>query len=261
MPKTDNVHFAQNLKYICSFEKSVAKICRNLNINRSQFGRYLRGETLPSANNLRLLCNYFNVTNEDFFLSSDRFIAVFSEPSDRRNDQTNPKNTRESVADLFQEHASAMKPYLGDYLVHHNTASWPGFATVFFCRIHIHNGHVFTKFIQRGISPEVGTRYVIKQSGQALYREGRIYIVYFNMPYWGPICTEVIDVNRSMSRNILTSNMLTVTKNTNRTITGKHYWKYLGPNNNVKRALKNCGHHELTSTKIDPLIRRLLNEE
>lgn len=37
-----------NLKALCSYHKSIAEVCRQLGMNRSQFNRYLSGETFPS---------------------------------------------------------------------------------------------------------------------------------------------------------------------------------------------------------------------
>ncbi|MFV0665907.1 helix-turn-helix domain-containing protein [Denitromonas sp.] len=48
--------FARNLRLLCSYYKSIAEVCRRLNVNRPQFNRYLSGRYRPSANTLRRFC-------------------------------------------------------------------------------------------------------------------------------------------------------------------------------------------------------------
>lgn len=38
-----NENFARNLRLLCSYYKSIAEVCRRLEINRAQFNRYLSG--------------------------------------------------------------------------------------------------------------------------------------------------------------------------------------------------------------------------
>ena len=42
--------FAENLRLACSYAPSVSEVCRRLDINRTQFNRYLRAAARPSPN-------------------------------------------------------------------------------------------------------------------------------------------------------------------------------------------------------------------
>lgn len=59
--------FARNLRDLCDTRKSISLVCRELDINRQQFARYLAGKALPGPENLRRICAYFDATEGDLF--------------------------------------------------------------------------------------------------------------------------------------------------------------------------------------------------
>jgi len=53
--------FANNLKLLTEHSKSIASLCRALDINRTQFNRYLAGDTHPRPDVLDRICRYFQL--------------------------------------------------------------------------------------------------------------------------------------------------------------------------------------------------------
>ncbi len=53
--------FGQNLRILAAKEPSISDLCRKLSINRTQFNRYLSGETSPRPLLLKRICEYFDV--------------------------------------------------------------------------------------------------------------------------------------------------------------------------------------------------------
>lgn len=53
--------FGANLRLLSRDYASVASLCRNLGINRTQFNRYLSGESFPRPDVLHRICNFFEV--------------------------------------------------------------------------------------------------------------------------------------------------------------------------------------------------------
>ena len=53
--------FGENLKTLCADFASVASLCRDLGINRTQFNRYLSGESFPRPDILHRICVFFSV--------------------------------------------------------------------------------------------------------------------------------------------------------------------------------------------------------
>ncbi|WP_298936015.1 helix-turn-helix transcriptional regulator [uncultured Ruegeria sp.] len=53
--------FGANLRQLTQDYPSVAALCRQLGVNRTQFNRYLFGESVPRAEVLDRICRFFNV--------------------------------------------------------------------------------------------------------------------------------------------------------------------------------------------------------
>ena len=53
--------FGQNLRTLSAAYPSVAGLCRDLGINRTQFNRYLSGESFPRPDVLHQICTFFDV--------------------------------------------------------------------------------------------------------------------------------------------------------------------------------------------------------
>lgn len=53
--------FGRNLRELCAPYRSVSELCRNLGINRTQFNRYLSGESFPRPDVLHQICQFFDV--------------------------------------------------------------------------------------------------------------------------------------------------------------------------------------------------------
>lgn len=52
--------FGQNLRKLCQAHPSISSVCRDLDTNRTQFNRYLSGDSFPRPDVLQKLCTYFN---------------------------------------------------------------------------------------------------------------------------------------------------------------------------------------------------------
>lgn len=53
--------FGANLRVLAARFPSVSQLCRELGINRTQFNRYLSGESFPRPDVLHRICNFFEV--------------------------------------------------------------------------------------------------------------------------------------------------------------------------------------------------------
>ncbi|WP_092080636.1 helix-turn-helix domain-containing protein [Poseidonocella sedimentorum] len=53
--------FGENLRKLATRHASVAALCRDLGINRTQFNRYLAGESFPRPDVLYRICDFFEV--------------------------------------------------------------------------------------------------------------------------------------------------------------------------------------------------------
>lgn len=60
-------NFSENLLKLSVKNESIAKTCRDLNINRQQFNKYLSGQVLPNAETLERITEHFNIDALELF--------------------------------------------------------------------------------------------------------------------------------------------------------------------------------------------------
>ena len=53
--------FGANLRQLARDSASISALCRDLQINRTQFNRYLAGESFPRPDVLHRICSFFGV--------------------------------------------------------------------------------------------------------------------------------------------------------------------------------------------------------
>ncbi|WP_417249046.1 hypothetical protein [Celeribacter sp.] len=56
-------HFSRNLAELVKEAPSVASVCRDISLNRTQFNRYLAGESFPPPDVLTRICDRFSVSS------------------------------------------------------------------------------------------------------------------------------------------------------------------------------------------------------
>src|SRR5579872_5871228 len=78
------VEFCENLRFACGLFRSVAEVCRKLEINRAQFNRYLNGTTTPSSFILQKICDFFGVEPTEIYLHRDQFRKLIELRQEKR---------------------------------------------------------------------------------------------------------------------------------------------------------------------------------
>ena len=68
--------FCENLRMLCTYYRSVADVCRKLNVNRAQFNRYLNGTSKPSSHTLERICDFFGVEPAEIYLPREHFHQI-----------------------------------------------------------------------------------------------------------------------------------------------------------------------------------------
>ncbi|MGR3636356.1 MAG: helix-turn-helix domain-containing protein [Shimia sp.] len=81
--------FGQNLRTLAADYPSVSKLCRDLGINRTQFNRYLSGESFPRPDVLYRICEFFG---------------------------TDARILLEPLSKIEPDHGILNHPYLADYV-------------------------------------------------------------------------------------------------------------------------------------------------
>ncbi|WP_226628720.1 helix-turn-helix domain-containing protein [Alloyangia pacifica] len=116
----------RNLRLLCSYHPSIAEVCRQLGVNRSQFNRYLSGETYPSLRLMQRMCDFFGVDESEMLLPHAKFSELV-----RLRPRHAPASVERNVVaalanDVRLDSQRALQPYRGYYLIYYNSMSHPG---------------------------------------------------------------------------------------------------------------------------------------
>ena len=257
MPK---ILFAQNLKMICSAESSISEVCRQIGINRQQFNKYLNGTTYPSANNLRKICNYFNIRTAELHLPVDEFEA---HSSVERRLQLTKRTARgnQGFQSAFAGQTKALRPYIGYFHSYFETDSWADHTICALVYLYEKDGMILTKTIERSHDPLDGTLYLSKYDGQATLLGNRIFIVEFQSLDCDALVETVLYPFGRGQLSYLRGTTFGVTSRQRKPFASEVVWKFLGTNIDVKAALKTVGLYKRSSKQLDQKVISILNSE
>jgi len=113
-----------NLGLLCSYQPSIAEVCRRIGINRQQFNKYLNGSAMPSRRNLRAICDFFGVSESEITLEAPDFADIVS--LRRREAEECPLGpAREAVRTLLAT-TDSLEKYEGYYFRYFPSYGSPG---------------------------------------------------------------------------------------------------------------------------------------
>lgn len=167
-------NLARNLACLCRDYPSISSICRQININRQQFNKYLAGAVSPSAFNLSRICAYFDTNEEQLQLPPAEFRR-------ERYGETPTRGSvgrRESVSDFPADGAGQLDRYLGYYFVYYLSPSVPGSMFRSIVRIYRENEFVYSRGMERFNRVDLSIRgsLIGREHGNVSYADDRIYV-------------------------------------------------------------------------------------
>lgn len=115
-----------NLRLLCSHYRSVAEVCRKLPINRGQFNKYLCGNSVPTAFNLKRICDFFGVEEFEIGLPTEQFVTLIGVKA-RRDGPSREVSAPERIFEhLRQQSSSQLKAHTGYYYEYYHAMTEPG---------------------------------------------------------------------------------------------------------------------------------------
>lgn len=256
--------FTPNLRALCATYRSVAELCRRIGINRQQFNKYLSGDSLPSAHNLRRIASFFAVPVEDLFLPPAEFNA-------RYNALLGAIPAEADLAASILQRAfpgeiKKLRPLLGFYHSHFSMPLAPDLMMRSLVALVEEGGRVYSKAIERtnvgvGLS-ERRQGYLSKYQGLASYLGNCIFIVEFESLTADTIAETILFPSYRKRLDVLTGMSMGVTSKVHRELFSTLIaWKYLGQNIDMKNALSKCGIFSKDDRSVDPGIRTFLKSK
>ena len=255
-----NADLAENLRLICSTERSVSDVCRRIGINRQQFNKYLNGSTHPSSHNLQRICDHFAIEIAELYLPHEQFADRFR----FRPSAATRSRERRSQAPLlaaFRSDPGALHRYLGYYQTHCHAFSWDGYVVRALSCLYEHEQTVCTRTIERSRDPEDGTLYRSKYDGQVAFLSNRVYVVEHESRANDALTETILKSAGRGQINLLRGVTFGLSNTGRQPCVSRCVWKYLGADIDRKAALRTAGIFPTGSDQLDGNVVRMLGEK
>jgi transcriptional regulator with XRE-family HTH domain len=167
-----------NLRYLCGFHRSVAEVCRRLEINRQQFNKYLAGANLPSDYNLRKICRFFEVGPEALFKPHERFLVEHAGDVQAAFGAAPAATGNGGAGGIFPPPDERVRKYCGYYEAYVVSPSYPECVIKSITRIFETSRGFASKTYERIYEVErEESYYVNKYDGTVFLYSGLLYVV------------------------------------------------------------------------------------
>lgn len=253
--------FVRNLKLLCSYAPSIAEVCRGIGINRQQFTKYLNGTSRPSARNMRRICDYFGIEEEELLMPHGQFAELVSLRPRARHLLRAFGPAASHIDRMIAASAESLKRYCGYYFYYYYTPSRPGMIRRSLIRISAHKGVYYTRLSER-IQPEespLGRSHFIRYVGVAVMLGGRIFITDHNSKALRSISQTILFPAAGDEPKFLTGMTLGVQGRSARApFAAQVFMEYLGPEADTRRALAQTGIFEADSSDLPRNVVRML---
>ena len=236
--------FAQNLRRLCGEHRSVAEVCRQLDINRQQFNKYLAGAALPSAHTRARIAAFFALDESALHLPAAEFRAI------RRQPAPAPASTPEAAARL--------RRYLGYYHAYYLTPAYPGRILVSLTALRAGSGGVTDNMIERlKTQPRHrGPVATCKYSGPVVLTDDRIFITHNRSRPHRVVGLSILYATQRARQQVLSGVFCSVSGSPGRPpYAGRLVYEYLGTEIDGRAAVARCNIYDANSRAIDGEIR------
>jgi transcriptional regulator with XRE-family HTH domain len=169
--------FSRNLRLACSFQPSIAAVCRRLGVNRPQFNKYLSGATRPSAHMMQRICDFFGVEPHELVLPHSRFEQILSVRPARAAAPA-VHGYVEHVERLRRQTRSALDKYLGFYYEYYYSMSFPDCVLRGLFYLYRGDDGIYYRRIERlSHAGQRASGYRCRYLGMALHLNERIFLL------------------------------------------------------------------------------------
>lgn len=250
--------FCANLRMLCSYYRSVADVCRKLNLNRAQFNRYLNGTSRPSNHTLERICDFFGVEPSEIYLPHEHFHQIV---------QVRPKQRGERVAyaghiaRLQRQGSGKFDKYLGYYYEYYHSVSAPGKVLRGLVHIFTHEGVIYHERLERfpqhaNLDETCKCKYV----GGTFYLNDRIFLIDYESLTGNEITQTILFPTHKNKVARLSGLMLGVSSSNQRAIAcARVVFEFLGKSIDTRTAMRLCGLFDPKDGKIDPSILKAID--
>ncbi len=250
--------FASNLRLLCSYYKSIAEVCRRLDINRPQFNRYLSGRYKPSAHTLLRFCDFFGVEEHEILMPHEQFerlIKVRPRPQPIEESE----HLESDHLDRLQRGIANLDKYLGYYFEYYQSMAYPGRILRTLICIERRDDRVCYQRTERLREHPGDKVFHGVYLGIASFLTDRIFMMDYESLTGNEMTQTILFPSFKNRVSRLSGLKLGVSGSGERMpCCARVVYEYLGISVDKQRALSLCGLYEQDSSEIDPSIRAMI---
>jgi len=237
--------------------RSVAEVCRRIDINRQQFNKYLGGQAAPSTYNLRKICDFFGVEEREIYGDHDAFADLFS----KKKPDVSSVDLDRGGEEFFPSSTESLRKYIGYYFAYVVQPTAPGQIIKSISRLTLVDGKIATKTYEKISTMENEEPFdsVNKYRGFAYEASEMIYLVEKEyLSDRGYIFSALYPSFRNRLK-YLNGLVLGVSgANFRQPFGAQIAFEYLGEKIDLRRCLKACGCYSTASDEIPDEIKSLI---
>lgn len=245
-------YFAENLRQLCSGRESISQVCRDLGINRQQFGKYLSGKLGASEQTLETISTYFGVSKVDLL-----YAPLGARSEDSTSEEAVRMQARQMQAILAASDPVRLRP--GLYFCLYSTGDFPDHFVRSVVSMRRADGLMFftrwfTTYPLTGRSKNFNQRTdgIVLQHGDQTTLIGQDIARKYSpsMMRFAPI-----DTHQAILTGITIVSMAAIG-----TMGARATLVSAGPSLSLRRAMRICGIRKYSEEKLDELVLRSLQD-
>ncbi len=249
----------QNLRLLCSYHKSIADVCRQLGVNRSQFNRYLNGKSFPSLRLMQRMCDFFGVEESELLMPHGQFTELVRLKPNEAAARAEKNIITAIGEDVRIGSRAALDPYVGYYFTYYNSMSHPGMILRSLTRIYRTPFGVNVKSIET-IGQPGARHFTCKYEGACFVLGDRIFITVMEMLTRNEVMQIILYPSYNNRIRYLTGVVSGVAARAPRPPSAAQIvFQYLGENLDLRKTLRLCGLFEPGDSEIPADVQGMLS--
>lgn len=252
--------FAVNLSLLCGYYRSVSEVCRRLGVNRTQFNRYLHGDTQPSRQVMRKICDFFGVEQHEIFLPPHQFSQII-QVRPVRSRQSNVLPYSSHIQQLQRLSAGEIAKYAGYYFEYYYSMSYP--TAILRALVQLNwdgEGAYYTRVERLSRVNSSERSFKCRYYGMAFFLGGRLFLSDYESLTQNEISQTVLFPTYKSRTTYLTGLKLGAAAESRRLPTcTRVVYEVLGRDIDIRAALRLCGLFDQDSDSIAADVKVLID--
>ncbi|MEL0638600.1 MULTISPECIES: helix-turn-helix domain-containing protein [Marinomonas] len=254
-------NFSSNLKTLCSYYKSISDVCRKTNINRQQFNRYLNGNTFPSYSNLKTICDFFGVDQEEIIKDPIEFKKIISPVTESKKIDDIPEGIFAYIDILKNASKHGLDRYCGYYYRYILSGSFPGNIVKSLIKIYQKDGFFYYWHVENltSKSPVIKKSSRFRYDGVVFMVSERIYMIELESKLKSTISeTIMMPSYQHGNKNISGITCYSTSDISHQPVSSRVLHEYLGDKINIRQKLNECDLFPTDSSAISDDIKEAI---